>query len=192
MGPPAAAGGHLNFEDALLAGAILITFLKNADRVKVACLAQLVNVIAPIMTRNGGGCWAQTIFYPYMHASRFGRGTALRPVLSSPVYDCSDYENVPLADAAATLGDDGSVTVFAVNRDLSEDILLDCDLRAFGDLRVKEHIVLHHDDVKAINTEDDPNNVAPVNAPCEKTDGGKVSLKLPALSWNVIRLEKAD
>ena len=181
-----------NFEDALLAGAILITFLKNADRVKVACLAQLVNVIAPIMTRNGGGCWAQTIFYPYMHASRFGRGTALRPVLSSPVYDCSDYENVPLADAAATLGDDGSVTVFAVNRDLSEDILLDCDLRAFGDLRVKEHIVLHHDDVKAINTEDDHNNVAPVNAPCEKTDGGKVSLKLPALSWNVIRLEKAD
>ncbi len=181
-----------NFEDALLAGAILITFLKNADRVKVACLAQLVNVIAPIMTRNGGGCWAQTIFYPYMHASRYGRGTALRPVLSSPVYDCSDYENVPLADAAATLGDDGSVTVFAINRDMSDDILLDCDLRAFGALRVKEHIVLHHDDVKAINTEEDPGNVAPVNAPCEKADGGKVSLKLPALSWNVIRLEKAD
>ena len=52
-----------NFEDALLVGLMLITFLRNADRVKIACMAQLVNVIAPIMTRNGGGAWAQTIFY---------------------------------------------------------------------------------------------------------------------------------
>ena len=59
-------------------GAMLITFLRNADRVKVACLAQLVNVIAPIMTRNGGGVWAQTIFWPLMHASKYGRGMALR------------------------------------------------------------------------------------------------------------------
>ena len=62
-----------NFEDALLTGSILITLLRNADRVKIACLAQLVNVIAPIMTRGGGGCWAQTTYYPFMHASRYGR-----------------------------------------------------------------------------------------------------------------------
>ena len=53
-----------NFEDALLAGSMLITFLRNADRVKIACMAQLVNVIAPIMTRPGGGAWAQTIYWP--------------------------------------------------------------------------------------------------------------------------------
>jgi alpha-N-arabinofuranosidase len=179
-----------NFEDALLAGTILITFLKNADRVKVACLAQLVNVIAPIMTRNGGGAWAQTIFYPMMHASQFGRGTSLRPVISSPVYDCSDYENVPLVDAAATLGDDGSVTIFAVNRDLKEDITLACDLRAFSDLKPVEHIVLHHDDVKAVNTEENPDEVTPVKVRNAKLDGGKMNVKLPALSWNVIRLAK--
>ena len=177
-----------NFEDALLAGAILITFLKNADRVKVACLAQLVNVIAPIMTRNGGGVWAQTIYWPMMHASKYGRGTALRPILSSPVYDCRDYEKVPLVDAAATLADDGSITVFAVNRSGDEDITLDCDLRAFGSLQPAEHIVLHHDDVKAVNTEANPEEVVPVSGRKAKVDGGRMTVKLPALSWNVIRL----
>ena len=180
-----------NFEDALLAGSMLITFLRNADRVKVACLAQLVNVIAPIMTRNGGGCWAQTIFYPYMHVSRYGRGTALKAIVDTPVYDCSDYEGVPLVDATATLGDDGSVTVFCVNRDMKEDFCLDLDLRSFGNLKLKEHILLHHDDVKAVNTEENPGNVAPTAGPGGKVDGGKAEIKLPALSWNVLRFTKA-
>ncbi len=180
-----------NFEDALLIGAILITFLKNADRVKVACLAQLVNVIAPIMTRSGGGCWAQTIFYPLMHASRFGRGTALRPIVSSPTYDCRDYEKVPLVDAAATLSDDGGITIFALNRDMSEDITLNCDLRAFGEMKAVEHIVMHHDDVKAVNTEENPDEVKPGKARNPKMDLGRMNVKMPALSWNVIRLSKA-
>ena len=179
-----------NFEDALLAGAILITFLKNADRVKVACLAQLVNVIAPIMTRNGGGVWAQTIFWPMMHASRYGRGTALRPIVQSPTYDCRDFEKVPLMDGTAVMGKDGSVTIFAVNRDMQDDIQLSVDLRAFSGLKIAEHIVLHHDDVKAVNTEEKPDEVAPKKVRGGKLDGGKLTVKLPALSWNVIRLEK--
>ena len=179
-----------NFEDALLAGSMLITLLRNADRVKIACLAQLVNVIAPIMTRNGGGVWAQTIYWPFMHASKYGRGTALRPLVDSPVYDCSDYDAVPLVDATATLADDGSVTIFAVNRDLNEDIELSADLRAFGDLRVAEHIGLHHDDVKAVNTEDAPDTVSPAQGAPGTLDDGKFSVVLPRLSWNVIRLVK--
>ncbi len=181
-----------NFEDALLAGAILITFLKNADRVKVACLAQLVNVIAPIMTRNGGGVWAQTIYWPMMHASKYGRGTSLRPIIQSPVYDCQDFEKVPLTDAAAVLGDDGSVTIFAINRDMKDDISLSVDMRAFSGLKIAEHIVLHNDDVKAVNTEDHPNEVAPKKVRGGKMDGGRLTVKLPALSWNVIRLAKGE
>ena len=177
-----------NFEDALLVGAMLITLLQNADRVKIACMAQLVNVIAPIMTRNGGGAWAQTTYWPLMHASKYGRGTALRPIISSPVYDCEDYEKVPLVDAAATMADDGSVTIFAVNRDLTEDVELSGDLRAFGDLKIVEHIVLHHDDVKAVNTEERPDNVVPVQGKGGTMEKGKMSVSLPALSWNVIRL----
>lgn len=111
--------------------------------------------------------------------------------MQSPVYDCSDYEKVPLVDATATLDDEGNVTVFAVNRDMTEDIELLCDLRAFGDLRAGGHIVLHHDDVKAVNTEDNPMNVAPAQGMGGTVDGGRLKIILPALSWNVIRLVKA-
>jgi alpha-N-arabinofuranosidase len=180
-----------NFEDALLAGSILITFLRNADRVKVACLAQLVNVIAPIMTRSGGGCWAQTIFYPYLHASQYGRGTSLKALMDSPLYDCSDYEGVPLLDATATLSDAGEVTVFCVNRDLAEDFALNIDLRSFGALSLKEHILLHHDDVLAANTEEAPDTVSPCTGPGGTVDAGHAQIKIPALSWNVIRFAKA-
>lgn len=182
-----------NFEDALLAGSILITFLHNADRVKIACLAQLVNVIAPIMTRNGGGCWAQTIYWPFLHASNFGRGTSLNAIVDSPVYDCADYENVPYIDAAAVLGDDGSVTVFCVNRDLKEDYELEIDLRSFTDektqksLQLQEHILLHNDDVNAVNTEENPDNVRPAAGPGGTVDGGRACIRIPALSWNVLR-----
>lgn len=179
-----------NFEDALLVGSMLITFLRNADRVKIACMAQLVNVIAPIMTRNGGGAWTQTIYWPLLHASTYGRGAALRPVVKSPVYDCVDYEGVPLLDATATLNDEGDVTIFAVNRSMNEEILLNCDLRDFGDLAVDEHIVLHHDDVNAVNTEEAPNEVAPCAGDRGTMDGGKLEIALQPLSWNVIRLKK--
>ena len=177
------------FEDALLVGAMLITLLRNADRVKIACMAQLVNVIAPIMTRNGGGVWAQTIFYPLMQASALGRGESLRPVIRCPVYACRDFDTVPYVDAAATLAGDNSLTIFAINRSMTDEFLLRADLRAFGSLRVAEHSVLHHDDVKAVNTEAAPDTVVPKSGDPGTADGGILSITLPALSWNVIRLQ---
>ncbi len=170
---------------------MLLTMLRHADRVKIACIAQLVNVIAPIMTREGGGAWAQTIYWPLAHCSKYGRGVSLRPVVQSPFYTCKDYGEVPYLDATAVATDDGGVTIFCVNRDLEEDMLLSCDMRAFGNLRVAEHIVLHHDDVKAVNTEDAPDTVSPFTVTGDKIDGGKLEAKIPALSWNVLRLEKA-
>ncbi|MBE5808833.1 MAG: alpha-N-arabinofuranosidase, partial [Clostridiales bacterium] len=128
---------------------------------------------------------------PYMHVSRYGRGTALKALVDTPVYDCSDYEAVPLIDATATMDDDGSVTVFCVNRDMAEDFCLDIDLRAFGDMKLAEHIMMHHDDVKAVNTEADPMNVAPTAGPGGTVDAGRATVKVPALSWNVIRFTKA-
>ena len=178
-----------NFEDALLVGSMLITLLRNSDRVKIACLAQLVNVIAPIMTRNGGGCWAQTIYYPFMHVSKYGRGTALRAIVNSPVYDCRDYEGVPVLDAMATRDDDGNLTVFCVNRDLSEECLLSLDLRSFGALEMTEHIVLHHSDVHAVNTEEKPDEVVPVQIPVRPVPVERPQILLPPLSWNVLRFK---
>ena len=85
------------------------------------------------------------------------------------------------------LGDDGSVTIFAVNRDLNEDAELTCDLRSFGEFKSAAHSVLHHDDVKAVNTESDPDQVKPVDVKIDLKDGRVI---LPAASWNVIRLTK--
>ena len=179
-----------NFEDALLVGLMLITFLRNADRVKIACMAQLVNVIAPIMTRSGGGAWMQTIYHPLMQASLYGRGESLRCALTSEVHDTAHYEKVPNVDAAAVLNDDGSLTVFAVNRMLNEDVCLDVDVRSFGKYTHVEQSVLHHEDLKAVNTEQNPDNVCPAQLPAQPVEGGKFEIRLGAASWNVIRLVK--
>jgi alpha-L-arabinofuranosidase len=146
----------------------------------------LVNAIAPIMTSEQG-CWAQTIYWPFMHASLYGRGTALRPIVNAPLYSSKDFDDVPLLDATAVQGDDGSLTVFAVNRSSDSDILLTCDLRAFDHLKFDEHIVMHHDDVKAANTESAPNTVIPVSKPGCDPENGLFTLKVPALSWNVLK-----
>ena len=176
-----------NFEDALLVGAMLITFLNNCDRVKIACIAQLVNVIAPIMTRTGGGCWAQTIYYPLMHASLYGRGTSINAVCKCEKYDCREFTDVPFVDSACVLGDDSSLTVFALNRDPDENCVLNLDLRSFGALRFDKHIQMIHEDVHAVNTEFAPENVIPTLGEKANLDSGKAQIILKPLSWNVIR-----
>ena len=84
-----------DFTDALVVGAMLMTLQNNCDRVKIACLAQLVNVIAPIMTENGGKAWAQTIFYPFFYASLYGNGEALRALSESDTYEGAAGRAVP-------------------------------------------------------------------------------------------------
>ena len=82
--------------------------------------------------------------------------------------------------------------MFCVNRDMSEDFCLDIDLRSFGEMAFEEHILLHHDDVKAVNTEEAPMNVAPVEGDRAEMDGGVAKIRVPALSWNVIRFGKQE
>ncbi len=176
------------FEDALLVGSMLITLIKNCDRVKIACMAQLVNVIAPIMTSEKGS-WAQTIYWPFLHASQYGRGRALKPIVDSPKYDSKDFTDVPVLDVVAVLGDDDTLTVFAVNKFMTQDLTLICDLRSFQNLAFKEHIVMHHDDMKAVNTEDYPDKVVPTTGGGAQKESGQWKVQLPALSWNVIRFD---
>ena len=179
-----------NFEDALLVGSMLITLLRHADRVKMACLAQLVNVIAPIMTSNTGA-WRQTIFYPYMYTSIFGRGTVLNTQILAPVYDSRNYSDVSYLDSVCVWNEEeDTLTIFAVNKSLEEDLEVSCDLRQFEGYQVKEHIVLTNDDMKAVNTEADPDNVMPEKSAASKIDGGKLSTVLGKHSWNMIRLAK--
>ncbi|MBN1572795.1 MAG: alpha-N-arabinofuranosidase [Deltaproteobacteria bacterium] len=182
-----------NFEDALLLGLALITLLRNADRIKVACLSQLVNVIAPIMTRANGPAWRQTIFYPYLHASLYGRGTALLPSIQSPTYMTQSFPilDVPFLDGIGTMREEaGELTIFAVNRDADSPLDFTCELRGFSEYKVLEHIVMTNDNPKATNTEENPDNVIPSKDGDASIDGGMVKALLPALSWNVIRLKR--
>ena len=182
-----------NFEDALVVGCLLMTLLKHCDRVKMACLAQLVNVIAPIMTENsenGGRCWAQTIFYPFMHTSRYGRGTVLDARIESPAYDTRHRKNVPYLETCC-VKNDGEITVFAVNRSLDEDLAIECDLSAFGAESIAEQLYMTNDDMKAINTADNPDNVIPEAGGDAKIEGGKLTATLGKHSWNVIRIKLA-
>ncbi|MDF2613914.1 MAG: alpha-N-arabinofuranosidase [Clostridia bacterium] len=185
---PALLEDAYSFEDALLVGCMLITFIKHADRVKMACLAQLVNVIAPIMTENNGGAWKQSIFYPYLHASLYGRGIALSPIITSPKYDTKDFTDVPYLEATAVYNEEKQeVTIFAVNRDLEDEMKLECDFRSFENYELIEHLVLECNDLKAYNTLDNQ-PVVPNNKGKSKVDNGRLEAILNKASWNVIRL----
>ena len=177
------------FEDALVVGCMIISLLKHADRVKIACLAQLVNVIAPIMTQNGGPAWRQTIFWPFFHASVYGRGTALNLAIQSPRYHNAEFGEVSLLEAVATLNDgDESLTVFAVNRGQEGPLSLEGDVRSFAGYEVVEHLILECEDLKATNTAKHPDSVTPHKGGDAAIKDGKLIALLPRLSWNMIRL----
>ncbi|MBR3544773.1 MAG: alpha-N-arabinofuranosidase, partial [Oscillospiraceae bacterium] len=169
-------------EDALVVGCLIITLLRHCDRVKIACLAQLINVIAPIMTETGGRSWAQTIFYPFMHAAAFARGDALNTRVECGSYSAGRYGDTPYVESVATINEsDRTVTVLAVNRSADEDAETEFTLGGAGALTKERHIVLENADLKAVNTADDPERVLPRDLPLsEKT-------VLGARSWNVIR-----
>jgi alpha-N-arabinofuranosidase len=178
-----------NFEDALVVGGALITLINHADRVKTACLAQLVNVIGAIMTETGGPAWRQTIFHPFAQASRLARGNVLRLVTDCGSFRAGDYATAPLLLAAAVHDPaSGTVAVFALNRS-REAMTLSADLRGFGSLAIAESFELKHNDLKATNTRQAPNEVSPVRHPaCEVSDTG-LKAALEPLSWNVFALK---
>ena len=182
---------HYTFEDALLVGLLLITLVKNSDRVRMACLAQLVNVIAPVMTEKDGVAWAQTIYWPLMHVSNFGRGTALRPVLKTARHDTRDFTDVNDVETVAVYDEEhGALTVFAVNRDLKEDTVFECDLRDFAGCKQAEHVALVSNDLQACNSAASQ-SVAPCTLRHGEMDGGVFRTSLPKASWNVLRFQTA-
>jgi alpha-L-arabinofuranosidase len=174
--------------DAVVVGNLLISLLRHADRVKIGCLAQLVNVIAPIMTEPGGPAWRQASFHPFALTSKFGRGTVLRVEPAAPRHETKEHGEVPLLDAVAVQPDEGGLVLFVVNRSQTEPMALDVDLRGVTDLSGVEHTCLADEDPDAINTREQPERVVPKRLDDPKLDGGRLQAVLPALSWNMIRL----
>lgn len=182
---------NYNLEDALFIGCLLNEFIRRSDRVRIACVAQLVNVIAPIRAEKGGHAWKTTIYYPYQFASLYGRGAALPVAVDAPTYDCEVADDVSYLDAAAVDNGDGMVTVFLVNRHLTEAMELDMPVTGFGTLALAQHTVIGGDgtDLRAANTPDDPDRIAPRDGTGLAVDDGRVRGSLPPLSYHVLRLK---
>ncbi|HYO31669.1 MAG TPA: alpha-N-arabinofuranosidase [Nocardioidaceae bacterium] len=176
-----------NVADAVVVGNLLISMLRHADRVRIGCLAQLVNVIAPIRTDANGAAWKQTIFHPFALTSRHGRGHVIRAEIKSPVDDTAWFGDTPVLDAAATQNERGEVTLFAVNRDQQEPLALSVDLRALSELVVGEHTAVYDADPDATNTSSQPDRVVPQRLDDVKIMDGHVEAVLPPMSWNMIR-----
>jgi alpha-N-arabinofuranosidase len=181
-----------SLKDAVVVGSLLISLLRHADRVRIGCLAQLVNVIAPIRTEPGGPAWRQPTYHPFALMSANGRGSVLRTEPRSPLYETARFGEVPLLDAVAVHdADAGVLTIFAVNRDQQEPLMLDADLRALPDLVLGRHTVIADEDPDAINTAESADRVIPRRLDDLMVDGGRVRVALPALSWSMIRLSEA-
>ncbi|MBR4940505.1 MAG: alpha-N-arabinofuranosidase [Clostridia bacterium] len=170
-----------NAEDVLLVGCMLITLQNNCDRVKLACLAQLVNVIAPIMTETGGPAWAQTTFYPFMFAATEGRGKTLRTSTECESYRTSDGLTVPYIETSVIDNEEArEITIFAVNRSADSGISLETELQGFGETKLISHTEISCADLKAVNTAES----SPI-VPVERELSGEITLK--PYSWNMLK-----
>jgi alpha-N-arabinofuranosidase len=179
-----------NFEDVLMVGLILNTFIRRSDVVKIACIAQLVNVIAPIMTEKGGPAWAQTIYYPYYFASIFGRGTALNLLVNSPGYDSTHADNTPYVDVSGVHNEeDGTLAFFLVNRHASETISVDVSLQGFTAGAVIDHQIMTHNNLEAVNVARDQNAVAPRKGTGTTIANGTLTVSLPPYSYQMVRVK---
>ncbi len=177
--------------DAVVVGSLLICLLRHADRVKAACLAQLVNVIAPIMTEPGGPVWRQTTFFPFAITARLAQGTVLRLAVESPSYETAEYGSVALVDAVATIDNDsGEVAVFLVHRSQNAATTVSIDVGSLGRIRLAESLTLADDDPTATNTLEHQERVAPAPNRSVRIEDGLLTVELPAISWTALQLIK--
>jgi alpha-L-arabinofuranosidase len=175
--------------DAVVFGSLMISLLKHADRVTSASLAQLVNVIAPIMTEPGGIAWRQTTFFPFALTSRLATGTALRVRLESETYETERYGTVPLVDAVATHNaEENESAVFLVNRSQTDAIEVSVDISHLGEARLLSTQGIWDTDVNAKNTLDNPERVGLSDNTSAAISDGVLTLTLPPVSWTAVAL----
>jgi alpha-L-arabinofuranosidase len=176
--------------DAVVFGSLMISLLKHADRVASASLAQLVNVIAPIMTEPGGPSWRQTTFFPFAITSRLAQGDAVRLQVESPLIETAKFGAVPAVDAVATHdAETGASAIFLVHRGRGDAVELRIDVAGLGDVEIVEAHMLHDDDPYARNTLEDPERVQPRTLETRLADG-ILHVTLPPIAWAALSLRR--
>ncbi|SDH87090.1 alpha-N-arabinofuranosidase [Vibrio xiamenensis] len=185
---PAIAEDVYSLMDALVMGGLLTTIVNNADRVKMACLAQLVNALAPIHTSAEGGVLKHATYYPFMQVSNYGRGSVYKNIVLCDEVQTEKYGAAPqLATLTTFDADSGEMAFFVLNTDLDHDVELELRLEEFGALKMIERQVLTGDDLFAVNSFDAPNNVVPTTQECIEHAGSQFSITLPKTSWTMLR-----
>jgi alpha-N-arabinofuranosidase len=175
--------------DAIVVGDLLITLLANSDRVHSASLAQLVNVIATIMTAPGGQAWKQTTFHPFALTSAHAKGEVLRLAIDSPSFVSPKHGEVVALSAVATRdAESGQLTIFAVNRSTSDALTLEVDLHSFEGLNLIEAINYTNKDPMWQATESDSTSVLPKTLDEASLTAQRLTAVLPPVSWSMFRL----
>ena len=176
------------FRDMLVFAGLMNTLLNNCDIVHVACLAQLVNVIAPIMTEKGGRAFRQTIFYPFKYLSNIARGETVRTFSDSDTFE-NQYGKARYLNEAVNFDPETRTLVVSLCNYAQEKRGVELELRSFGELKAKEYVEMTSSDLGAVNGFG-AENVAPheKDLPAVK-DGSRVSLVLPPMSWSYLRFQ---
>jgi alpha-L-arabinofuranosidase len=178
--------------DAVVVGGLLVSLLRHCDRVRVACQAQLVNVIAPIRTEPGGVAWRQSIYDPFAATARHARGDVLLTHIDAPVQATARYGDVPALDAVATFDDAaGALTAILVNRSLDAPLTTRVVTHGFAPLRFVERVQLCDDDPDAVNSAGQPDRIRAHPGPSVEVDDAAFTLELAPMSWTMVRLAAA-
>jgi alpha-N-arabinofuranosidase len=176
-------------EDALVVAGFLNSFIRNADVVKIANIAQLVNVIAPIITVEND-ILVQSIYYPFKIISSNGKGISLNLKIDGPGYESKSYGYVDYIDASAILNQN-HLNIFLIGRNVEEQIKITIEI---GDRSVAKIIncdIVHHNDPKMENTFSDPNAINIKHHQKTELMTNGVSLAVPPLSFIHLGLELA-
>ncbi len=176
--------------DTLVVGGLLCTIVNNADRVKMACLAQLVNALSPIHTEANGGVLLHGTYYPFMQVSNYGRGKVYKNIVSCDKVNTKEFGEVASIVTLTTYDEENKqIAFFALNTEENDDVSLDLDFAEFGNLKIKEHQIIKGDDLFAFNTFEKNDQIKPRNVEVSSATGDKFNVTLPKLSWNMILLD---
>ncbi|MCU0315606.1 MAG: hypothetical protein MUC92_03325 [Fimbriimonadaceae bacterium] len=173
-----------NWEDALIAAQYLSSFVRNSDVVKVACLAQAVNVIAPVLTREEG-VLTQSIAHPLSLFRGYGVGTSLQAVTLQDSSPGRGFASVPHVDVCAVAAS-GQVNVFLTHRSDHGSTKTVIDLRPCTISGAKGICVAEAADTA--NTWETPNAISQRELAVQVLDSHKVELTLPPLAFAVVQL----
>ncbi|TFI09379.1 alpha-N-arabinofuranosidase, partial [Thiopseudomonas sp. 4R-3cl] len=177
------------FEDALLVGGLLITLLRYSNRVKIACLAQLVNVIGPIRVDNGE-VWRQPTYFPFAQVANNSNGSIIDLKLNGPSYEMNNM-TVPYVDGIGVISEVGNqLSVFLLNRNPQESYDLNIEIENLDHLSVEVFTEMQGYDLKQTNQNSE--SVIPVNRNKNeiKLNSKNFSVNLKPLSWNTIIFKK--